>query len=165
MRETFRVAAGYGMVAMALLIGVFVAGSVSFVRSHALALDKFRETQTEFTNAMKADAAESATWLAVSQRTITLRPRDNGFISGAKERYLPNALTFSAWNVFGFQNRSGSVNPFLVRFDELSWTFIAALIISFIALLFTFIGEELGIPVYLVRKRFARPSTGASAKD
>ena len=87
---------------------------------------------------MKADAAENATWLAVSRRTITLRPRDNGFISGAKERYLPNALTFSAWNVFSFEERSGSANPFLKKFEELDWASIAALIVSFVALLFTF---------------------------
>lgn len=126
------------LISLALLIGVFVAGSVAFVRSQALAMEKYRETQTAFTNAMKADAAANATRLAVSRRTLSLRPRDNGFISGAKEKYLPNALAFSAWNAFSFANRSGSANPFLKKFDELDWASIAALIVSFMALLFTF---------------------------
>ncbi|HYA41870.1 MAG TPA: ABC transporter permease subunit, partial [Syntrophobacteraceae bacterium] len=42
------------------------------------------------------------------------------------------------WNVFGFENKGGSTNPFLVMFDELNWAFIVALIASFIALIFTF---------------------------
>ncbi len=87
---------------------------------------------------MKNDAAGSATRLAVSRRDYRLRPRDNAFISDAKEKYLPNAVTFSAWNVFSFQNRSGSANPFLMKFDELDWAFIASLIASFVALMFTF---------------------------
>ncbi len=126
------------LISFALLIGVFAAGSVSFVRSHTAALDKFRETQTAFTNEMKADAEANATRLAVTRRTFTLRPRDNAFIAGAKEKYLPNALTFSAWNVFSFGNRSGGANPFLKKADELDWASIAALIVSFVALLFTF---------------------------
>jgi ABC-type transport system involved in multi-copper enzyme maturation permease subunit len=125
-------------VSMALVLAVFIAGSLSFVRNQETALDKYRETQAGFLDDMKKNAAENATILAVTQRTYDLRPRDNSFIADAKEKYLPNAVAFSAWNVFSFQNRSGSANPFLIKFDELSWAFIAVLIVSFIVLLFTF---------------------------
>jgi ABC-type transport system involved in multi-copper enzyme maturation permease subunit len=87
---------------------------------------------------MRSLAGQGATELAVRRQTFTLKPRSNGFIADAKERYLPNAIVYSAWNVFSFQNRSGSANPFLKKFDDLSWTFITALILSFVALLFTF---------------------------
>jgi ABC-type transport system involved in multi-copper enzyme maturation permease subunit len=87
---------------------------------------------------MKSDAAANATNLAVLPRTYTLRPRDSAFITNAQEKYLPNAVVFSAWNVFSFENRSGSTNPFLKKFDELNWSFIAALIASFVALMFMF---------------------------
>jgi hypothetical protein len=50
-----------------------------------------------------------------------------------KEKFLPNAIVFSAWNVFPFLNKSGSTNPFLNAFEELNWSFIAALILSFVA--------------------------------
>ena len=125
-------------VSMALILAVFIAGSLSFVRNHEAALEKYRETQTGFLDDMKKDATENATILAVTRRTYDLRPRDSSFITDAKEKYLPNAVVFSAWNVFSFQNRSGSANPFLAKFDELNWAFIAVLIVSFIALLFTF---------------------------
>ncbi len=126
------------LISLILVIAIFAAGAVSFVRSEAQALEKYRETQSQYLENMRSLAKSGATQLAVRHQTFTLRPRASGFIADAKERYLPNAMEFSAWNVFGFQNRSGSANPFLVRFDELSWTYIAALVVSFIALLFTF---------------------------
>jgi ABC-type transport system involved in multi-copper enzyme maturation permease subunit len=126
------------LISLALLLGIFVAGSFSFIKSHNEALAKHRETQAQFVDEMKAQAKENATALAVGRRTYALRPRDNGFISDAKEKYLPNAVTFSAWNVFSFQNKSGSANPFLKKYDDLNWSFIAALVASFVALLFTF---------------------------
>ncbi len=126
------------LVSLVLLLGVFVAGALSFVRGHALALEKHRETQARFLDDLKSDAGANATKLAISRRTYTLRPRDNAFIADAKEKYLPNAVVFSAWNVFSFQNKSGSANPFLKKFDELSWSFIVALIVSFVSLMFTF---------------------------
>lgn len=126
------------LISLILVLAVFAAGAVSFVRSQAQDLEKYRETQNQYLENMRGLAKSGATELAVSRQTFTLKPRASAFIADAKERYLPNAVDYSAWNVFGFQNRSGSANPFLVRFDELSWTYIAGLILSFIALLFTF---------------------------
>jgi ABC-type transport system involved in multi-copper enzyme maturation permease subunit len=126
------------LISLGLLLAVFAAGAVSFVRSQADALEKYRATRSEYMETMRALAADNATALAVRRQTLTLRPRANAFISDAKERYLPNAIVFSAWNVFSFQSRSGSANPFLQKFDDLSWTYITALIVSFVALLFTF---------------------------
>lgn len=126
------------LISLALLLSIFAAGAVSFVRSHAADMEKYRETRREYLEIMRALAAQNATELAVQRQTYTLAPRPNGFIADAKEKYLPNALVYSAWNVFSFQNRSGGANPFLMKFDELSWTFITALVLSFVALLFTF---------------------------
>jgi ABC-type transport system involved in multi-copper enzyme maturation permease subunit len=126
------------LISLVVLLGVFIAGSLSFVKGHALNLEKYRETQAQFLEDMKKDAAENATALAVNRRTYTLRPRDHAFIDDAKEKYLPNAIAFSAWNVFSFQNRSASANPFLKKFDELNWSFIAAVIVTFVTLMFTF---------------------------
>jgi ABC-type transport system involved in multi-copper enzyme maturation permease subunit len=123
---------------LALVLAVFIAHSFSFVRSQAVSLEKYREASSLAMKAMENDAGVNATVLAVTQRAYDLRPRDNGFIDDAKEKYLPNSIIYSAWNVFGFQNKSGSANPFLTRYDELNWTLIAALIVSFVALLFTF---------------------------
>jgi ABC-type transport system involved in multi-copper enzyme maturation permease subunit len=124
-------------VSLALVLCVFVAGSFSFIKSHEAGLKKYQEIQAQFVDEMRAQAKD-ATELAVRKKTYTLRPRDNAFIYDGKEKYLPNAIVFSAWNVFSFLNRSGSTNPFLHAFEELNWSFIVALILSFVALLFTF---------------------------
>ncbi len=126
------------LISLALVLAVFAAGAASFVGSSAASLAKYRETQGRFLETMRGLAGQDATELAVRRQTFTLKPRTDGFISDAKEKYLPNAIVFSAWNVFSFQNKSGTANPFLKRYDELSWAFITALIVSFIALLFTF---------------------------
>ncbi len=126
------------LVSLALLMAVFIAGSLSFVRNHASDLRNHEENRRQFLKEMKEHAERNASELAVRPRTYSLTPRDNAFITDAKEKYLPNAVTFSAWNVFSFQSKTGSANPFLKRFEELSWSFIVAVIVSFIALLFTF---------------------------
>jgi ABC-type transport system involved in multi-copper enzyme maturation permease subunit len=125
------------LLALVLILCVFIAGSLSFVRSHAGALAKDREARSISARVLEEDAA-NATRLAVRHRNYDLRPRDNAFLADAKEKYLPNSIAYSAWNVFGFQNKSGSANPLLARYDELSWVFAAALLVSFISLLFTF---------------------------
>jgi ABC-type transport system involved in multi-copper enzyme maturation permease subunit len=128
------------LISLVLIIAVFAAGAVSFAKSHADQLDKYRELQGQFLENMRGLAAQNATELAVRRQTFSLKPRADAFISDAKEKYLPNAIVYSAWNVFSFQNKSGSANPYLKKFDELSWTFVTALIVSFVALLFTFDG-------------------------
>ncbi|MDD8026561.1 MAG: ABC transporter permease subunit [Acidobacteriota bacterium] len=126
------------LLSLALILAVFIAGSLSFVRHHAADLDKYRVARDLAVKAVQTDAASGATNLAVNRRSYDLRPRDNGFLADAKEKYLPNSLTYSAWNVFGFANKSGSANPYLARYDELSWAFAIALLVSFAALIFTF---------------------------
>jgi len=123
---------------LVLVLGVFVAGTFSFTRSHRNALANYRQAETQFQSKMKDQAEQNATALAVTLRTFPLRPRDNAFITDGKEKYLPNGIVFSAWNVFSFLNLSGSTNPFLNAFEELNWSYIVAMILSFIALLFTF---------------------------
>jgi ABC-type transport system involved in multi-copper enzyme maturation permease subunit len=123
---------------LTLVLAVFIAGSLSFVRHHAADLDKYREARDLAFKAIEEDASSSATALAVTQRAFDLRPRDNAFLADAKEKYLPNSINYSAWNVFSFANKSGSANPFLARYDELSWAFAIALLVSFVTLLFTF---------------------------
>jgi ABC-type transport system involved in multi-copper enzyme maturation permease subunit len=123
---------------LALVLAVFTAGALSFVRHHAADLGKYREARDLALKALEEDASNSATALAVTWRSFDLRPRDNAFLADAKEKYLPNSITYSAWNVYRFANKSGSANPFLARYDELSWAFAIALLVSFVALLFTF---------------------------
>lgn len=87
---------------------------------------------------MQQQAEKNLTRLAVDKRTYQLSPRETAFIDDCKEKYLPNGFIFSAWNVFSFENTSGSANPFLGMFKEMTWTFIVTIIMGFLVLLFTF---------------------------
>jgi len=126
------------VLSLVLVLIVFVAGSLSFVRHHAVDLGKYREARDLAARSLETDAQRNATVMAVTPRPYDFRPRDNAFLADAKEKYLPNSISYSAWNVFGFENKSGSANPFLARYDELSWAFVISLLVSFIALIFTF---------------------------
>lgn len=126
------------LISLVLVIASFSAGALSFLPSHAAEVRNFEEVRRQAQAQMKAQAAGNASDLAVTRWTYTLPPRDNAFITDARERYLPNALVYSAWNVFSFQASGGGANPFLKNSDALSWSFIVAVIVSFISLLFTF---------------------------
>jgi ABC-type transport system involved in multi-copper enzyme maturation permease subunit len=125
------------ILSLSLVLGAFVAGSLSAVRNQESARIRTAEIQAQETKALQDDA-RNATALAVNRRTYGLPARPGAFIFEAKEKYLPNTIRFNAWNVFSFENRSGSANPFLIRSDELNWTMIVGLILSFVTLLFTF---------------------------
>jgi ABC-type transport system involved in multi-copper enzyme maturation permease subunit len=125
------------ILSLALVLGTFVAGSLSAVRNQESARTRTAEIQAQERKALQDDA-RNATALAVNRRTYVLPARPGAFIFDAKEKYLPNTFRYNAWNVFSFENRSGSANPLLTRSDELNWAMIAGLILSFVTLLFTF---------------------------
>ncbi|HEX9971974.1 MAG TPA: ABC transporter permease subunit, partial [bacterium] len=125
-------------IALVMILSVFIIGTFSYVKGYKTRIQNYTEIHRQFIQEMQNDAQANASHLATNERLYQLQPRGNGFISDCKEKYLPNAITFSAYNVFSFSNRSGSTNPFLYQFQELSWSFIATLIISFVVLLFTF---------------------------
>ncbi|MCU0645634.1 MAG: ABC transporter permease [bacterium] len=125
-------------IAFVMILGVFVIGTLSYIKGYQTRVQNYGEIHHQFIETIKNDIQANASELATNERSYQLAPRSNGFISDCKEKYLPNAISFSAYNVFSFVNRSGSTNPFLYQFQELNWSFIATLIISFIVLLFTF---------------------------
>jgi len=125
-------------ISLVAVLAIFIVGSISFIKGFSSELKKYSDYQSQYLEQIKNEAKIHATRLAVTRKTYELHPRSNSFISDCKEKYLPNAIVFSAWNVFSFLNRSGSVNPFMIQFQELNWSFIVSMILSFIALLLTF---------------------------
>lgn len=121
-----------------LCIVVFVVGTIAFLKNQDAKMQEYSRYQAEFKNELKQTAESSAGKLAVNKRAFIWRPRENGFISDCKEKYFPNRFNYSAYNVFGFEVGRGGTNPFLNTFQELNWSFIASLILSFTVLLFTF---------------------------
>lgn len=125
-------------IALALVLVVFVAGTVAFLKRQDSVMQEYSRYESELTNQQRRTAESNLSEFAVRQWTFALRPRQNAFISDCKDRYLPDRFSYSAYGVFGFGAGRGSGNPFLGSFQELNWSFITAVVLSFIALLLTF---------------------------
>lgn len=125
-------------IAFALILVVFAVGTVAFLNNHDSAMREYAKYHSELLREQKARAEGNFSRFAVSPWTFVLKPRPHGFISDCKEKYFPNRFNYNAYRVSGFEVGQGAVNPFLNSFQELNWSFIAALILCFAALLFTF---------------------------
>jgi ABC-type transport system involved in multi-copper enzyme maturation permease subunit len=125
-------------ISFVLTITVFVVGTIAFLRNYDTKMQEYSKYQTQFRNLLKKTAESNASELAVNMWPLILSPRENSFIADCKEKYLPNQFEYNAYNVFGFEVGPGGTNPFLSTFQELNWSFIVSVILSFTALLFTF---------------------------
>jgi ABC-type transport system involved in multi-copper enzyme maturation permease subunit len=125
-------------ISLVIVVLVFTVGSIAFVSSYRETqenYDKNRQNeQAEFTE----QAGEGITRVAVNRRNFIISPRSNAIIADCKESYLPNEITYSAYNVYGFSVRHNTQNPLLSRSESLSWSFIVTMLFSFITLLFAF---------------------------
>jgi len=117
---------------------VFAYGSISYITHYKNEDKASQQSYQSYVDAMRRDAERNISNLATGYRNMFSSPRSNGFLTDAKEKHLPNAFGMTAYNVFYFDVKSGSVNPFLNVFTELSWGMIISLIISFTVFLLTF---------------------------
>ena len=124
-------------VSFVIVILVFIVGTIAFVSSHTETQDNYTQYRQNEQTAF-AEQANNISNLATSRRNFIISPRSNGVIADCKESYLPNTITYSAYNVFSFSVRQSTTNPLLNRADSLSWSFIVSMFLSFIALLFAF---------------------------
>jgi ABC-type transport system involved in multi-copper enzyme maturation permease subunit len=124
-------------VSFVIVVLVFATGSISFVSSYTDTNDNYiKYMQNE--QAALAGQAQNISGLATGWRNFIMAPRNNGIVTDCKEGYLPNVITYSAYNVYDFSVRHQTHNPLLSRADSLSWSFIVSMFLSFITLLFAF---------------------------
>ena len=124
-------------VSFVIVVLVFTTGSIAFVSSYTDTNDNYTKyLQNE--QATLTEQAKNISRLAVSRRNFIMAPRNNGIVNDCKEGFLPNEITYSAYNVFHFSVRHQTQNPLLTRADSLSWSFIVSMLLSFITLLFAF---------------------------
>ncbi|MEG1564577.1 MAG: ABC transporter permease subunit, partial [Bacteroides sp.] len=122
---------------VSFVVLVFSLGSVSFVSSFKDMQDnyvKYSKSQQEEVNLN----AENLSKIATVRNSFVTSPRNNSLIADCKENYLPNRISYSAYNVFDYSVRHDSNNPLLSRSESLSWSFIVTMFLSFITLLFAF---------------------------
>ncbi|MFC1528704.1 ABC transporter permease [Candidatus Latescibacterota bacterium] len=124
--------------AIIMTLMVFSAGTIAFVKNFRTAKEDYRRYHAELTNDLRATAENNLSRLAVRRPRYNLEPRENMFIDDSREKYFPNSFACSAYNVFGFEVRPGSANPYLQPFSELNWKFILSIIIGFTVFIFTF---------------------------
>jgi ABC-type transport system involved in multi-copper enzyme maturation permease subunit len=125
-------------IALLLIFVVFSVGTVAFVMNHRAGREEHRRYRSELSGELRERAESNLSQLAVESQDFILKPRGNAFIDDSKEKYLPTSFEYSAYNVFGFEVRPGSMNPYLQSFQELNWMFIVSIIIGFTVFLFTF---------------------------
>ena len=125
-------------IALILTLVVFSIGTVAYVMNFRTSMEEYRRYNTELMAESRDTAEDNLSRLAVRRQHFIPEPRGNVFIDDSREKYLPNTFEHSAYNVFGFEMRSGSTNPYLQTFQELNWMFIVSIIISFMVFLLTF---------------------------
>lgn len=124
-------------VSFVIVLLVFALGSISFVSS-------FKDMQVNYTKYSRSqqenisEKASNVSNVATFQMDFVTAPRGNSAIADCKENYLPNRITYNAYNVFDYSVRHDSNNPLLSRGESLSWSFIVSMFLSFITLLFAF---------------------------
>ena len=124
-------------VSFVIVVLVFIVGSIAFVSSYAETQENYaKHRQSE--QAALTEQANNISGIATTTRNFIISPRSNGVIADCKETYLPNEITYSAYNVYGFSVRHNTANPLLSRAESLSWSFIVSMFLSFITLLFAF---------------------------
>lgn len=124
--------------AFLITLTVFGFGTIAFLKNYQTSMKEYEKYQTELRRDVQGTAEKNLTQLAVKKQDYILKPRGDAFITGSKEKYIPNSISFSAFNVLGFETRTGSTNPYLNPFEELNWGFIVSIIISFTVFLFTY---------------------------
>jgi ABC-type transport system involved in multi-copper enzyme maturation permease subunit len=125
-------------IAFVLVVATFAAGTITFLKKHHSMMQEYSKYQNELTAQQMKTAQSNLSQFAVTQWPFTLKPRPNSFISDCKETYFPNRFSYNAYNIFGFEAGRAATNPFLGGFQDINWSFITSVVLSFTVLLLTF---------------------------
>ena len=121
-----------------IILLVFGIGTPGFILMNTAEQDQYNKYLTNKTDELRSLASDNLTRLAVNRTKHSFSPRSNHIISDCQENVLPNEITYSAYNVFGFNVDPGTVNPMLRESQKLTWSFIVKIIISFLTILLAF---------------------------
>jgi ABC-type transport system involved in multi-copper enzyme maturation permease subunit len=123
--------------ALILTLFMFGASSVSFII-------EFREQKSTYDQGIvkmqeyRKNVASNASGFAQNMNTIPFAPRNSAFIASCQEESMPNAIMYSAFNVYGYEIVKGNSNPFIMPSKDVNWEFIIVMLFSFLGVIFTF---------------------------
>ena len=124
------------MLSMILIVSLFAAGSFIFV-------GKYREQSQHYwekTNKNLSDLSgrlDRLHKLAFFEQQIFRKPKLLSLCVEGHEKSFPNYVKFDIFKI-GLPEVKGSTNFILPHFSDVNWVFIISLVLSFIALVFTF---------------------------
>ena len=124
-------------ISFVIILLVFAIGSISFNKSYREIRDNYLKYDQEQQKELD-EKSQNVSRLATGVTHYVMTPRANSFVSDCKEQVLPNRFSYNAYNVFGFSVRHNSTNPLMKQAQALNWSFIVSMVLSFMALLFSF---------------------------
>ena len=124
-------------VSLIIVLLVFTVGTIAFIRLYSEEKANYFVYHKEQLKNLE-EQAKNASHLATRRNSYVLEPRSNSIISDCKEKMFPNQFIYSSYNVFNMEVRHDNVNPLLKPVQNLSWSFIVSVCMSFLALLFAF---------------------------
>lgn len=123
------------ILAFVLIIVLMVGGAVSFVMDYRAQVSDYNaqvnDNLSRLSKNLSGGIFEAFSW---NRQSIYRRPNPLGFVSEGKEKDLPNAYRVSAFRLQG-PDYSLRGNPLLGDFDALDWSFVVAVVLSFVAIL------------------------------
>jgi ABC-type transport system involved in multi-copper enzyme maturation permease subunit len=123
--------------ALILTLFMFGTSSVSYIIEFKEQKSMYEQGMAKIRENMKNNA-ENASRFAQKMNILPFAPRNSAFIASCQEESMPNAITYSAFNVYDFNISMGNTNPFILPSKNVNWEFILALLFSFLAIIFTF---------------------------
>ena len=124
-------------ISFVIVVLVFAIGSISFISSYTDTRANYIKYSQNEQDELIAQA-KNISRLVTKERSFIMVPQSSDMIADCKESYLPNEITYNAYNVYSFSVRHYLHNPLLSRGESLSWSFIVSMFLSFITLLFAF---------------------------
>ncbi len=125
-------------VAFVIVIVAFITGGILNIKTVKERLELYNKYNSQWLEVERQQAKSSASEVAVWNNNFLLGPRKNSYISDCMERFIPNEITYNAFNVYSFNVRQSVINPLLNRYLEINWSFIVIFVISLLSLLLTF---------------------------
>lgn len=127
-------------IAFVLVLVMYGISTFSYILEYKEIKANYEDLSKKKTEEIRELAGESATQLAINRSQQLLLQRNSSFISSCNEQSIPNTITYSAYNVFGYGISKGKSNPFLMQSGNMSvnWQFIIIMLFSFLAIVFSY---------------------------
>jgi len=122
--------------ALVLVVILFAAGSLVFLSQYRQQSSDYWDRTNENLSALR-DCARSLYRVAFQKQRVWRQPRPLTLCAEGYERSLPNWFAFDIFTA-DLPDIRGGTNFTLSHFSSLDWVFIVSMILSFLALVFTY---------------------------